>query len=211
MAQFEDLQQLWRRQPQRTMPLREATALSHAFRRYGRLHDLINLGKVVMIACQLVFLVAQLRHRPLALFGACLADFSAILFMVSDWRTQRAIARLNFAAPSVAFLRSAIARLHVQRNPFRTRAFYIAMGGVWIGLNLMLASMESRMTLASALLALAFTTAMPFAVYGLGRWVRGKRFERECRPLIHRLEGALRTMLETTLDTTLDTTEADRV
>src|SRR5450755_461619 len=153
MAQFEKLQQLWERQPPAAMPAHDAAALSDAFRRYGRRHDLIYFGKTVVIACQLIFLVTLLRHRPLELFGACVVDFSAILFMVSDWRTQRAIARLNFAEPSVEFLRSALARLHAQRNPFRTREFYIAMGGVWIGLNIMLASMEPHMTLYSALFA----------------------------------------------------------
>ena len=81
-----------------------------------------------------------------------------------------------------------------------------AMGGFWIGCNLMFASKGPPMTLSSALFALAFTTALPFAVYGLGRWIRGKRFERECRPLIHRLEGVLETMLETTFETTFETT-----
>jgi hypothetical protein len=196
MAQFEELQQLWQQQPERAIALLDAAALSSAFRRYGRRHDLINVGKVILIACQLIFLVAQLRHRPLALFGACLADFSAILFLVSDWRTQRAIARLNFAEPSVGFLRTAIARLNAQRNPFRTREFYIAMGGFWIGCNLMFTSHWRQMTLLRAFTGVAFTTATPFAAYAFGRWVRGKRFEKECRPLIDRLESVLRTIEE---------------
>ena len=194
MAQFDELQQLWQRQPNPTMPPGDAAALSHAFRRYGRRHDLIYLGKTIVIACQLIFLVSILRHRPLALFGACLADFSAILFMISDWRTQRAIARLNFAAPSVAFLRSALARLHAQRNPFRSPEFRIAMGGVWIGCNLIVASHWARMTLSDALLAHALMSATPFAGYAFGRWIRGKRFEKECRPLIERLDRVLEIM-----------------
>ena len=199
MTQFEELQQLWQRQAPRSMPLCDAAALSSAFQRYGRRHDLINVGKVIVMACQLVFLVSQLRHRPLALFGACLADFSALLFLVSDWRTQRAIARLNFAAPSVAFLRSALARLNAQRNPFRRREFYIAMGGFWVGCNLMFASPWPRISLSRALTALTFTTATPFLIYGLGRWIRGKRFDKECRPLIERLESALRSIEAGTL------------
>ena len=199
MAQFEELQQLWQRQAQSAMPPHDAAALSHAFRRYGRRHDLIYLGKTIMIACQLIFLLALLRHRPLALFGACLADFGAILFLVSDWRSQRAIARLNFAAPSVEFLRSAIARLEAQRNPFRTREFYIAMGGVWIGCTLILASRWPQETISSLLPGFVVIAALPFAGYAFGRWVRRKRFEKQCRPLIHRLEAVLETM------------EADRV
>ena len=194
MAGFEELQHLWQQQQPRTMPLREAAALSDAFRRYGRRHDLIYFGKAILIACQLIFLVVLLRHLPLALFGACIADFGAILFMVSDWRAQRAIARLNFAAPSVEFLRSAIARLYAQRNPFRTREFYIAMGGVWIGCNLIVASHWPQETFSSLLRTFAFITAVPFAAYAFGRWIRNKRFEKQCRPLIDRLEAVLETM-----------------
>jgi len=195
MAEFNELQQLWQRQPPRAVrPVPAAAALSDAFRRYGRRHDLIYFGKAIVIACQLIFLVAMLRHRPLALFGACIADFGAILFMVSDWRAQRAIARLNFAAPSVAFLRSAIARLHAQRNPFCTREFYIAMGGVWTGCNLIIAAHWPDETFSSLLPGFAAITALPFAGYAFGRWVRRKRFEKQCRPLIQRLEAVLETM-----------------
>ena len=163
---------------------------SGAFRRYGRRHDLINLGKVIVIACQLIFLVAQLRHRPLALFGACLADFSAILFLVSDWRTQRAIARLNFAAPSVEFLRSAIARLDAQRNPLRS-ARVLHRDGWCLGRlqSDVRQSLAAALFLPSCLPRSPFTSATPFAAYAFGRWLRGKRFEKECRPLIDRLES----------------------
>ena len=194
MAEFEELQQLWQQQPPRALPARDASALRSAFRRYGRRNDLINIGKVLVLAFQLVFLVTQLRHRPMALFGACLADFSAVLFMLSDWRKQRAIARLNFADSSVDFVRTAIARLHEQRNPFRVREFYIAMGGFWVGCNLMFVNLWSHMTLSRVLVALAFSTATPFAAYFFGRWVRGKRFHNECRPLIDRLETVLATI-----------------
>ena len=194
MAQFEDLQQLWQRQPRRAMPLADAAALRHVFRRYGRRQDAINLVKTIVIASQLIFLLSQLRHRPLAAFGACLADFSAILFLISDWRAQRAIARLNFAEPSVAFLRSALARLYAQRNPFRTRQFLIAIAGIWMGGNLMVANLGPDMTLLSALSAHAVANVTMFAALFLGRWIRRKRFEKECRPLILRLEAVLQTM-----------------
>ena len=196
MAEFEELQQLWQRQPRRATPLNDAAELTNAFRRYGRRHDLIYLGKTVVIAFQLILLLSLLRH-PLAIFGACLADFSAILFLVSDWRTQRAIARLNFAAPSLEFLRSAVARLEEQRNPFRSRHLFIALGGFWVGLGLMLADVWRQMPL--PVLALAIITAAPFLGYAQAVRIRRKRFEKRCRPLIERLESVLQTM------------EADRV
>jgi hypothetical protein len=194
MAQFEELQQIWQRQPRRTMPQYDAAELSRVFRRYGRRHDLIYLGKTIMIASLLIFLLSLLRHRPLAAFGASLTVFSGILFLISDWRSQRAIARLNFAAPSVEFLRSAISRLQAQRNPFRTREFYIAMGGAWVGCSLILASHWPQETISSLLPGFVVIAALPFAGYAFGRSVRRKRFEKQCRPLIHRLEAVLETM-----------------
>jgi hypothetical protein len=194
MAQFEELQQLWQRQAQSAIPPHDAAELSHAFRRYGRRHDAIYFVKTIVIGCLLIVLLSLLRHRPLAAFGASLTVFSGILFMVSDWRSQRAIARLNFAEPSVAFLRSALARLHAQRNPFRTREFYIAMGGTWIGCSLILASHWPQEAISSLLPGFVAIAALPFAAYALGRWVRRKRFEEVCRPLIDRLEAVLQTM-----------------
>lgn len=194
MAQFEELQHLWQQQPQRTMPPGDAAALSSAFRRYGRRNDLIYLGKAIVIASLLILLVSLLRHRPLAMFGACLAVFSGVLFLISDWRTQRAIARLNFASPSVEFLRSAIARLEAQRDPFHSREFRIGWGGFWVGCNLIFADKWSLMTPSLALAVLACVLAAHFAAYASARRVRGKRFEKECRPLIDRLESLLKTM-----------------
>src|ERR1017187_8732133 len=194
MAEFEELQQLWREQPPSVMPSHDAAALSGAFRRYGRRHDLIYLGKAILIACQFVLLVTVLRQRPLALFGACLADFSAVLFLISDWRSGRAIGRLNFSAPSVDFLRSAIARLQAQRHPFRTREFYIAMGGFWTGCGLMLANEWPQMTLSQDVLLLAIIVAAPFLGYAQAVRIRRKRFEKQCRPLIERLECVLEIM-----------------
>jgi hypothetical protein len=199
MAQFEELQQLWQRHAQSAMPPHDAAELSHAFRRYGRRHDLIYIVKTALIACQFIFLVTLLHDRPLALFWACVTDLSGVFFLVSDWRTQRAIARLNFAAPSMEFVRTAIARLQAQRDLFRTREFWIAMAGIWMGCNLMVANMQPNMTLRSALPAHAVANVTMFAAFFLGRWIRRKRFEKECRPLIARLQAVLVTM------------EADRV
>jgi hypothetical protein len=194
MAQFEELQQLWRRQPPPAMAPHHAAELSGALRRYGRRHDLIYLGKAFVIACQLALLVWLLRHRPLALFGACLADFSAILFLISDWRSGRAIGRLNFAAPSVDFLRDSLARLHAQRHPFGTREFYIAICGFSVGCGLLLASVWPRMTLSQDVLLLAVLAAEAFGGYALAVRIRRNRFEKRCRPLIERLESVLQIM-----------------
>ena len=196
MARFEELQQLWQDQPERGLSRRDAAGLTHAFRRYGRRNDWIGVAKIVVIAIQLYFLVSVFRHRPLTLLGAGVMDFSALYFMFCDWRNQRAIARTNFASPSLEFVRGAIARLQALRNPFRGRDFKLAIAGFWVGCAIMVAGRWSKMNYPENLLFIAMLLVMPFCGFAFGRWVRVKRFQSECRPLIDRLERVLATMQE---------------
>ena len=184
MAHFEDLQTLWQQHSVRTLAAPQAAEFTAAFRRYGRRQDLINLTKLLFISVQMALITGALRHRPRMLFGACLAVFCSLLFLFRDWRDQRAVARLNFAEPSTEFLHDAIARLNAQRDPFRKREFYIAIGGAFIGLNMMFESWGGHLS----------TLAMPFLIYRLGRFVRDRRFRREAQPLIDRLSAVLETM-----------------
>ena len=198
MARFEELQQLWQHQPEHGFSRRASAELTQAFRRYGRRNDWINVVKCAIFAFQLCLLVSVFRHRPLILFGVCVMDFSALYFMLCDWRNQRAIARMDFATPSVEFVRSAIARLAALRSPFHGREFRIAITGFWIGCAIMVAGRWSKMAYPENLLFIAMCLTMPFAGFAFGRWVRAKRFANECRPLIERLERVLATMQENT-------------
>ncbi|MCU1235377.1 MAG: hypothetical protein JWP63_3344 [Candidatus Solibacter sp.] len=184
MPSFEDLQTLWQKQPVRRVSAKQAAELTTAFRRYGRRNDIINSTKLLIVATQLVILTGYLRQRPMMLFGACVAIFSALFFLFRDWRNQRAVARLNFADPSTEFLHAALARLNALREPYHTREFYITLAGAFIGVNLMLESWAGHL----------FALAIPFGIYALARFVRGRRFARECQPLIDRLTAALKTM-----------------
>jgi hypothetical protein len=194
MVQFEDLQSLWQKQPARPGGPTQAIELTSAFRRYGRRNDVINCAKAIVIAGCVIFFVNQLRHRPLALFGACLTVFAALLFFISDWRKQRAIANLNFTSPSTDFLRTALARLEAQRDPFRTREFFVAMGGFWLGITIMMVSDWPKFATAGRVAGHVLITALPFGAFRLARWVRGKRFRAECLPLIERLTAVLNTI-----------------
>jgi hypothetical protein len=185
MVRFEDLQTLWQKQPSRAATPKQAAELTSAFRRYGRRHDLLYLTKLLLVALQMAFLATVLRHRPQVLFGACLAVFCSLLFLVRDWRAQRAVARLNFDDPSMEFLRHALERLNALRNPFRYREFYIAIGGAFVGMNLMI---DGPWT------AHLPTLAMPYLMYRLCRFIRDRRFARECEPLVHRLTAVLSTL-----------------
>lgn len=185
MVRFEELQDLWQKQPARAATSVQAAELTSAFRRYGRRQDLLYLTKLLVVAVQMAFIVSALRHRPLVLFGACLAVFCSLVFLVRDWRAQRAIARLNFADPSTEFLHHALARLQALRNPFRNREFVIAIGGAFVGVNLMIDG---------SWIAHLPSLAMPYLIYRFGRFVRGRRFQSQCQPLIDRLAVVLETM-----------------
>jgi hypothetical protein len=194
MARFEELQSLWQNQAVRGPSPLEAAALSAAVRRYGRRYDLIYCAKTAVVLCCAAFLVSQLRHRLLTLLGAGVAVCGGVLFLVHDWRAQRSIARLDFADPSTAFLRNAIARLNAQRNPFRTCEFYLAMGLYWVGGTLMLVTDWPKSTLAERAAGHALITAGPLLIYWLGGLIRGRRFRHKILPLIERLTALLETI-----------------
>jgi hypothetical protein len=183
MAPFEELQELWQRQTVWRIGRADAASLARDFRRFGCRQDLINFVKLVAVAGQFVFLFVRLRDDPLRLFGAALADFGAVFFVLHEWRTQRAVARLEFGARSLDFVRSTIIRLEALRNPFRGVAFWILMGAFWIGTNLM---MLGRRWIWHVILTLA-----PPGMYFLGVYLRAKRWNLQCRPLVDRLTALM--------------------
>src|SRR5438445_3888295 len=103
MAPFDELQVLWQSQKSPVTARFDAPAAANAFRRYGRRQDIINTIKALLIAAALTQTVIAWRHRPLILFVLSLMLFSGVLALWSEWRNQRAIARFDFGAPSIAF------------------------------------------------------------------------------------------------------------
>jgi hypothetical protein len=195
MAPFDELQVLWQNQPEGAARF-DAAAAAGAFRNYGRRQDIINIAKSIALAVVTVYSVGSMRHRPLFLFAISLILFSAVLALITEWRNQRAIASFDFSAPSVAFVRGAIARLQQQRNPFHTREFAILFGAVFIGYNLMVVASYWKWTVPQRALGHAAAMFLPASIYVFARWVRAKRWESECRPLLERLTVLLETLEE---------------
>ena len=198
MAAFDDLQSLWQSQeaPPAAVGDRDAASLAKAFQRYGRRQDLINFGKVLLLVAQLFWVVGRVRHSPLQMFGLTLADCSIVYFLMYEWRNQRVIARLNFAASSRDFVRSAIERLMAQRHPFHGREFYILMGGFWVGCTAMLADGALPTHLTKFLLNEAWITVLTFVLGPLGNYLRAKRWNHDARPLVDRLNALLQATQE---------------
>jgi hypothetical protein len=100
--------------------------------------------------------------------------------LIHEWRNQRAIAQMNFAARSLDFVRTAITRIEAQRNPFRGHEFLVMMGAFALGCNLMFTH---------GWLGHVVLTLMPFVIYYPSVYLRGKRWDHQARPLVERLKA----------------------
>lgn len=196
MAPFDELQTLWQSQPAPATPAINPAAIASAFRRYGRRQDIINGAKVVLIAVAFVITINATRNRPASLFASTLILATATLALIAEWRNQRAIARLDFSAPSVDFVRHAIARLQAQRNPFHSREYLILFAACFVGYNLRIVTDWYKMTVGQRVAAHAVASILPVLIYAFGRWLRPKRWNAECGPLVERLTRLRETLEE---------------
>src|SRR3954447_5411716 len=187
MAQFKELQELWQGQAGPAVTPEDTARLTRSLGSYGRRQNLINSAKALVVAAVLAGAARNAHHSPAVLAGLSLVGVAAAVLIALEWRAQLAIARLDFSAPSTGFVRSAIDRLREQRAPGR-RYYWPFMGALVIGMNLMLTGAHRWWLRAAA-------SGAPFLAYELGMWVRRRRFELECRPLIDQL-SAMESALE---------------
>ena len=164
MAEFEQLQQLW--QAQRSpVEAREFASLSAALRRYSRRQNWISAIKLPLVGVILGQAFYHLAHPSvLMMAGLTLVGLGSVWALAVDWRGQRAIAGMNFAEPSAEFVRSAIAKLRRQWNPFGPH-YWPFLACMVAGMNLMFLDTAHAKTPAMRLLWHGFGTALPFAGY----------------------------------------------
>ncbi len=179
MAGFEQLQELWREQASAAVPPAAVAALTRSLAAYGRRQRLILGGKLVLITAILGSSMYQVRDSLPAIAGLLLTSVVAGIMVAVDWRNQRSVAGLDFTAASLGFVHNAIDRLRLQRNPYRG-FYWPLLGSLVVSMNLVLGSSHR---LPVRLIA----SALPFGAYEVGMWVRRKRFEAECRPLLNQL------------------------
>src|SRR5689334_16370882 len=195
MAPFDELQTLWQSQESPAVSRFDAAAAANAFRRYGRRQDLINTVKSLLIAAAFAQTAVTYPRHPMLSFIMFLMLSSGVLALVSEWRTQRAIAKFDFTAPSLAFVRGTLRRLRQQRNPLHTREFAICFGMVFLGYNAIVIASYGKSTMSERIIGHAIGFVLPAIIYLFGRAFRARRWEAECRPLVERLE-LLRATLE---------------
>jgi hypothetical protein len=188
MVGFEELQQLWQNQPQRQAPavVAESRGMAAALRRFRRRQYVINGIKLVGIVCVNWYLLSQLGISVLTVLGQGLFLAGMSIAIVTDWRIQSAIARLDFARPSVGFVDATLERLRDPNAPFR-RTGWLAIALVAASINLMLMGRSATGTLPSRIASHTALTLFLFAGFAFGLKVRAKRYARDYKPLVERL------------------------
>jgi hypothetical protein len=195
MPAFEELQALWQAQSPLAAPAAEVDALRRSLREYGGRMNRIYIVKASVIAA-IAAMVLNLGRLSLPVFAAvALVIAFAFAMLALDWRNQRSIARGDFATVSVAFVRDTVCRLREQREPFR-RSYWLIFSVVALFENVWVASLPYRWTWPLRGACHLAATVLPLGALELGRWVRVRRFERECRPILDRLTAIERSLRE---------------
>ena len=199
LCSFEELQQLWQSQPQPEPPAvaAESRGMAAALRRFRRRQYIFNGLKLMIIVWLAWFLLSRLGVSGLTVLGVGLLLAGMINPMVSDWRSQSAIARLDFTRPSVGFLDATLERLRDPNDPgapFR-RAGWMGIAMIATGANLIFARPWATETLLFRIASHTAITLVPFAAFTFGLKVRAKRYAIDYKPLVERLE-AMKAALE---------------
>jgi hypothetical protein len=186
---FEELQQLWQDQPQPEPQsvVAESRGMAATLRRFRRRQYVFSGIKLAVIVWLAAFLLWRLGVSVLTVLGVGLVLAGMINPIVSDWRSQSAIARLDFTRPSVGFLDATLERLRDPNAPFR-RAGWMGIAMVAAGANLMFEATLATETLPSRIASHAAFTLLPFAAFAFGLKVRATRYALEYKPLMERLD-----------------------
>ena len=194
MPGFEELQAIW--QSQASLPhALQLDALRDSLRHYtGRMKRIYAVKcAAIAVLSSTILLFGRLSPHLLAALVAVIAV--AVIMLALDWRNQRAIAGLDFTTVSVAFIRDTIRRLREQREPF-LRSYWLIFAVVALFENVWVESLPVRWTWPVRSASHVLATALPFGALELGRWVRIRRFERECRPILDRLTAIEQSLRE---------------
>jgi len=195
MVRFDELQELWQKQQTPFRPAVDTAALTRGFRAFGRRQHVINAAKLALILVQVGWMFLTLRKvGALALAGAGIIAAGEAIFLALDWRSQFGIARSTFANPSVVFIEDTIERLRRQRYPLGGYVWILLLS-ITFGLNLILWDSRPPGAPLRRFGVHAGFTGFALVCYRFGLWIRSRRFESECRPLIAQLT-AMRQELE---------------
>lgn len=187
MARLEELQQLWQSQPQPPAAAVDSRGMRLALGRFARRQNLIYSVKAVVVVCLVWLCLSWAGPSALTVLGAAILLGGALTVLITDWRSQLGIARLDFTRPSAGFVDSVLERLRDPNALFR-RLFWPQVIPICAGINLLFAAHSIAVHLAA--------TLGPFAGYAIGMKLRSKRYAAEYRPLVERLEAMKKALEE---------------
>lgn len=190
MEQFDALQALWKRHGSRDASGLLAGALAARLKRYGRYELSIGMLKIGLVSAAVVPAVWWLlRARPASpvMTAGVLWSAAAIgALVILQWREQRALARLDYAAPSAEFINAAIDTLERVQSSAVTHAQFLA-GALIIGLNAIAWGSAVPAGPLARTLVHAACTLLPLGAYRVGVAVRRGRAEKALGPLLRQL------------------------
>jgi hypothetical protein len=190
MVRFEELQHLWQSQPQPQPPAvaAESRGMAATLGRFRRRQYLVNGTKLIAIALMIWLVLSFQTVSVRTILGGALVLAGIISMVVTDWRIQSAIIRLDFTRPSVGFVDATLERLRDPNARFRQNG-WLGIALVVAGMNLMFAGLWATGTLLSRIASHAMFTLYPFAAFAFGLKVRAKRYAMEYKPLVERLDA----------------------
>jgi hypothetical protein len=194
MARFEELQSVWQSQRPAGIDAAEAAQLTRGLRRYARRQSWIYGAKAALVVSILSWMLVRAHGRAPVIASTLLIAAAAAAMLYIDWRSRRALIRLNFTGASLDFVRGAIAELEKQRDPFR-QYYWPFLGTLAIGENLIFTFLHAPGGWTRVAWHV-FGTLAPFGGYELGQWVRTRRFQNECLPLLAQLRDVEQSLVE---------------
>lgn len=186
MDEFSELQTLWRNQETAAGP--QIEDFVRDLRAHSRKHVTIYTVKAALVLVLTAFILIVVRESALALAGALLTVLGGGIILAMDWRAHAAVGRLEFTASASGFARSAAETLRHLEKP-RAAQYALLLAGPVAGLNLMELHFLHGLGWELRLAAHAGYTLFALAAAWGGFRVRARRYERETRPLLSRLEA----------------------
>jgi hypothetical protein len=187
MTRFEELQQIWQNQPQEAAVELDIRGTTDALQRFGRRQHLINTFKAICILSQVFYCFYRLGVTRWTVVGEALLVTGLANLLLSDWRTQLDIARLDFSSPSVSFIDTALARMRDPNAGYRQR-LGLNLLLICVGYNVLEFSKLSQDTLAHRLaLQVGATALILVGTFTFSLKLHAKRCELEYRPIKTRL------------------------
>jgi len=188
MARLEELQQLWQSQPQPPAAAVDSRGMRTALGRFARRQNLVYSAKAALMVGIVWCGVSRLGRSPLTLAGAAILLGGALAVLLTDWRSQLGIARLDFTKPSAGFVDSVLERLRDPHAEFR-RWLWLYLTPAALGTNLLCVERLWAETQRVRIEIHLLLTLSPFAGAWLGLKLRRVRYGAEYRPIIERLEA----------------------